>query len=78
MDNRVFENDRYSDIIITGYGKWIDSDFKCLILRIINNIRTVNYNFEYKAPNTRPSMAGQGNIFDQMKSQVKTDPKKIE
>ena len=37
---------------------------------------TVN-NVIYVDRNTKPSMAGQGNIFDQMKSQVKTDPKKL-
>lgn len=51
MENKkVFENENYSDSIITGYGSWIDKEFKPLVFKIINNIRTVHYNFQYKCP----------------------------
>lgn len=49
MENKkVFEREKYSDLIITGFSSWIDKDFKSLVFRIINNIRTVHYNFNYK------------------------------
>lgn len=51
MENKiVFENENYSDSIVIGYGKWIDMDPKDIIGKIINNIRLVHYNYEYKAP----------------------------